>query len=112
MDWKRERDGLLVILAVVVVLGVIGVGGPVTQFASTLVGTFLGVLIALRVDDRLDGMALGTPAPVPAAESDTTEPEPDDAGTRDAGDDGVDADSGDASDGETGGDGSDAPDRT
>ncbi|MEF8820567.1 MAG: hypothetical protein V5A31_13920 [Haloferacaceae archaeon] len=54
MDWKRERDGLVVVGAAVLVLVLVGTGRG-AGLASTFVATFLGVLAALRFDELLGG---------------------------------------------------------
>ncbi len=54
MDWQRERDGLMVVGAAVLVLTLVGTGQG-AGLASTFVATFLGVLAALRFDELLDG---------------------------------------------------------
>jgi len=69
MDWERERDGLVVVGGVVVVLVLIGTGRGV-GLATTFVATFLGVLAALRLDALMDGEesegATEPPDPSPA----------------------------------------------
>jgi hypothetical protein len=49
MDWQRERDGLVLVGVVVVVLVVAATGRGVGMVA-TFVATFLGVVAALRVE--------------------------------------------------------------
>jgi hypothetical protein len=48
MDWQRERDGLVVVGAVLLLLVVVALG-DVRGFVATFVATFLGVLAALQV---------------------------------------------------------------
>ncbi|MFB6156360.1 MAG: hypothetical protein ABEJ34_00770 [Haloferacaceae archaeon] len=67
MDWKRERDGLAVVVGIVVVVGILAAGGSIARFATTLVATFLGVLLALQVAGRGGLAAAGAATPVPAA---------------------------------------------
>jgi hypothetical protein len=51
MDWQRERDGLITLVVVGVVFGVFaGGGGALGRFATTFLATFLGVLVAFRVE--------------------------------------------------------------
>jgi hypothetical protein len=52
MDWQRERDGLVVVGAAVLVLALVGTGRG-AGLASTFVATFLGVLAALRFDELI-----------------------------------------------------------
>jgi hypothetical protein len=60
MDWQRERDGLAVVVALVVLVALAVVaGGSVGQFLSTALAAFLGVLVALAVDRRTDGSPAG-----------------------------------------------------
>ena len=54
MNWQRERDGLIVVGGIVVVLAAVGTGRGV-GLATTFVATFLGVIAALRFDALLDG---------------------------------------------------------
>ena len=49
MDWQRERDGLVVVGAAILVIALVGTGRG-AGLASTFVATFLGVLAALRFD--------------------------------------------------------------
>jgi hypothetical protein len=49
MDWQRERDGLVVVGVVVLVLG-LAVSGRGGGMAATFVATFLGVVAALRFE--------------------------------------------------------------
>ncbi|ESS05993.1 MAG: hypothetical protein A07HB70_01537 [uncultured archaeon A07HB70] len=49
MNWQRERDGLVVVGVVLVVLVVAATGRGVGMVA-TFVATFLGVVAALRVE--------------------------------------------------------------
>lgn len=79
MDWQRERDGLVVVGTVVVLLVVVAVGG-VRGFVTTFAATFLGILAALRVNGAL-GSEAGTTseeagatvAPAAVGEADTVE---------------------------------------
>jgi hypothetical protein len=60
MDWQRERDGLVVVVGLVVLVALaVGLGGSVGQFLSTALATFLGVLVALAVDRRAGGSPAG-----------------------------------------------------
>jgi hypothetical protein len=54
MDWQRERDGLLVVGTVVLLLLAVAFGGT-RGFVGTFAATFLGVLAALRVNGVLGG---------------------------------------------------------
>jgi len=91
MDWQRERDGLVVVVAGVVVLALVATGRGLGM-AATFVATFLGVVAAFRVESLIraepsDGTVREHPAAAspptgvdepPAAEStnrtDTDEP--------------------------------------
>jgi hypothetical protein len=66
MDWERERDGLVVVVLTLVVLG-LAVSGDGAGMAATFVATFLGVVAALRFESWTD--------------DDEAEPTPDDAQT-------------------------------
>lgn len=70
MDWKRERDGLAVVVGAVVVVGIVLAGGSAGRFLTTLVATFLGVLLALRVDGYLGGVTAVATAATPTGEAD------------------------------------------
>lgn len=77
MDWQRERDGLVVVGAAVLVLALVGTGRG-AGLASTFVATFLGVLAALRFDEFLDGRDEETTAPAddtPASPAAAVDPE-------------------------------------
>jgi hypothetical protein len=52
MDWRRERDGLVVVGLTLLVLGLV-VSGSGTGMAATFVATFLGVVAALRFESWL-----------------------------------------------------------
>lgn len=74
MDWQRERDGLVVVVGIVVVLAVVGAGSGV-GLVTTFVATFLGVLAALRLNAFIDGEEreeppepTEPPAPAPAVD--------------------------------------------
>ena len=83
MNWRRERDGLVVVGVAVLVLGLIGTGrgGGVV---ATFVAAFLGVVAALRFDSLGDDTGADSSnhadAPESARRADTqTEPDgPDD----------------------------------
>lgn len=58
MDWQRERDGLVVVGAVVLLLLAVALGS-VRGFVVTFVATFLGVFAALRVNEGFGGDRAG-----------------------------------------------------
>ena len=77
MDWQRERDGVVVVGAAILVLALVGTGRG-AGLASTFVATFLGVLAALRFDEWMGGgdeerEAATKPSDDPPA---TVDPEP------------------------------------
>jgi hypothetical protein len=75
MDWQRERDGLVVVGAAVLVLVLVGTGRG-AGLAATFVATFLGVLAALRFDDWLDGTESDEADGPPTTAAPPAEPEP------------------------------------
>ncbi|MFB6161036.1 MAG: hypothetical protein ABEJ61_07645 [Haloferacaceae archaeon] len=68
MDWQRERDGLVVVGSLVVLLALVATGG-LRGFVATFVATFLGVLAALQVNGAIGsaGETSGAGAAVPTA---------------------------------------------
>jgi hypothetical protein len=73
MDWQRERDGLVVVGIVVLVLG-LAVSGRGAGMAATFVATFLGVVAALRFERWADDEA-SEPEPEPAPVAPGADPE-------------------------------------